>query len=182
MKSARDFVLRKAKIHKLHPPYLYLMSSSLVKENLSSYSYTLYTLSPIRYMFHPGQRKSSRFLATTYPLIHYPRDTLHASRAPAYSITLTNSSSPHPKKIKQILLSAFLLGVYPRCRLLCFSAGGSMRHDSSSTRHDSLLTTSPPNKPLPPSHTLYLYCLSRADAATPDNISGFPIPPKLTKC
>ncbi len=36
--SARDFVLRKAKIHKLHPPYLYQMSNSLVKENLSSYS------------------------------------------------------------------------------------------------------------------------------------------------
>ncbi len=38
-KSAQDFVLRKAKIHKLHPPYLYQMSSSLVKGNLSCYSY-----------------------------------------------------------------------------------------------------------------------------------------------
>ncbi len=37
--SARDFVLRKAKIHNLHPSYLYQTSSSLVKGNLSSYSY-----------------------------------------------------------------------------------------------------------------------------------------------
>jgi len=41
-KSARDFVLRKAKIHKLHPSYLYQMSNSLVKGNFSSYSYFLF--------------------------------------------------------------------------------------------------------------------------------------------
>jgi hypothetical protein len=38
VRFAQDFVLRKAKIHKLHPSYLYQMSSSLVKGNLSSYA------------------------------------------------------------------------------------------------------------------------------------------------
>ena len=35
LRSAQDFVHRKAKIHKLHPSYLYQMSNSLVKGNLS---------------------------------------------------------------------------------------------------------------------------------------------------
>jgi len=35
LRSARDFAHRKAKIHKLHQSYLYQMSNSLVKGNLS---------------------------------------------------------------------------------------------------------------------------------------------------
>jgi hypothetical protein len=39
VRFAQDFARLKTKIHKLHPSYLYQMSSSLVKGNLSSYSY-----------------------------------------------------------------------------------------------------------------------------------------------